>query len=84
MTSFRLSAEVAARVPESISFPSFPTNRDIHSFVAMDAVRTQKVTAENSTGAGENILETEDFASSTPINRISTATHRPDRYSARA
>ena len=83
-TSLRLSAEVASRVFDPMSCPSFPTNRAIHSFTPMDATSTPKVTTVNSTGSGETIFPTELFASSTPMNKISTATQSPDRYSARA
>ena len=84
ITSFRLSAAVADSVVESMRLPSPLKKKDIHSFTAMEASSTPKVTAEKVSGWGEMIFSTEDCTSEPPISRINAATTSPDRYSYRA
>ena len=84
MQSFRLSSAVASSALESIFFDRARLNRFIHSFTPMEASSTTAAMAENSTAVGWRIFSAEVLTSSTPMTRISTATPRPLRYSARA
>ena len=84
MQSLRLSAAVASRAVEPMRLPRVRLNRAIHSFTAMEAISTPATAGVKSTGLGEKIRARELFTSSRPMNRISTATARPLKYSARA
>ena len=55
----------------------------IYSFTHTDAAMIPNARRENVTASGWSILSKEDFASSTPINRISPATISPEMYSMR-
>ena len=54
------------------------------NFTAMEASSTAAAVAVNVTGVGLKILAAEVFTSSKPMTRISAATPRPLKYSARA
>ena len=51
-TSFRLSTEEARSVVERIRLPSEAKKPDIHSFIAMEAIRIPTVTTEMTAGSG--------------------------------
>ena len=81
--SDRLSIAVASMAADLIRRPMLRLYSHMYSFTHTDAARMPSASAENATSSGWRILSKEDFASSTPISRISPATARPEMYSMR-
>ena len=83
MTSFLLSAAVAASVSEEILRPSARLKAAIQSLTSMEATSATTVATPNSVASGLAIFATDSMTRFTPMAVTRMATTRPARYSKR-